>query len=362
MADDLDPFGRRKDENPLAALGWEGDETASTVAPQPEPTPKPEPERPAVSARPAEPPGATRPPPQRGPPAATAHASSAEAERVEALLRSQLMRGAGFGIGRLVRAVIIIVVLFIVLGGVIGALVGEGVERADDFTREFGSPDSQIPAVPGSDERSPSGRAQATAPGRGLSITSLLRPAAFGKAMTRLRTGGYGRLTNLRVAPERIDASMLTKDGRLRQVQVAPGGAVRVIATSPSGFAGARTMTMQGIERNAPSRLTRSAAGRLKQPAGRVDYLVLSEFAGTRQWNVYFKGGQIFSADSHGRITRRITRSAGFLDWKACRPKTRSAAPSRASSTPSCTARSSSSAWSARSTSRQAETFTSRSR
>ena len=133
--------------------------------------------------------------------------------------------------------------------------------------------------MPGTDESSPSGRAQATLPARGLSVTSLLRPAAFGKAMNRLRTGGYGRLTNLRVAPDRIDASMLTKDGRLRQVQVVPGGAVRVLGTSPTGFAGARTMALKGINRSAPSRLTRSAAGRLKQPASRVDYLVLSEFA-----------------------------------------------------------------------------------
>lgn len=44
-------------------------------------------------------------------------------------------------------------------------------------------------------------------------------------------------------------------------------------------------------------------------PAGRVNYLVLPELAGTRQWNAYFKGGQIFSADVRGRITRRISRA-----------------------------------------------------
>ncbi len=311
MADELDPFGRRKDENPLAGLGWEGDETASAVEPQPEPAP--ERDRSAAGARPAEPQAETwQQPPrrerERERPAASASASSSpEAERIEALLRSHIVRGAGFGVGRLVRAVIIIVVLFAVFGGIISTLVGEGVDRAEDFSREFNTPDVQVPAVPGADESSPSGRAQAALPARGLSVTSLLRPAAFGKAMTKLRNGGYGRLTNLRVAPDRIDASMLTKDGRLRQVQVVPGGAVRVIGTSPTGFTGARTMTLQGINRNAPSRLTRSAAGRLKLPASRVDYLVLSEFGGARQWNVYFKGGQIFSADSRGQITRRIS-------------------------------------------------------
>jgi hypothetical protein len=205
------------------------------------------------------------------------------------------------------RTIVTLGVLVAVLGGVIGTLVDRGVERAEDFARDFDPPAVQVPAVPGSDERSPSGRPQATLPARGLAPGSLLRPAAFGKAMTRLRTGGYGRLTNLRVAPDRIDASMLTKDGRLRQVQIVPGGAAHVLATSPSGFAGARTMTMKGIDRGAPDRLTRSAAERLGAPARRVDYLVLTDFAGARQWNVYFKGGQIFSADAHGRITRRIS-------------------------------------------------------
>ena len=67
--------------------------------------------------------------------------------------------------------------------------------------------------------------------------------------MNRLRTGGYGRLGNLRVAPERIDATLVTKDGRLRQVQIVPGGAVRVIGTTGAGFAGARDDGVEGHRR-----------------------------------------------------------------------------------------------------------------
>jgi hypothetical protein len=200
-----------------------------------------------------------------------------------------------------------LIVVVVVLNGLIGVLVREGGERADRFVREFEPPDVQAPAVPGSEESRAPGRRQPAPPARGLSVNSLLRPAAFGRALARLRTGGYGRLTNLRVAPDRIDATMVTKGGRLRLLQIVPGGAVRVLQTTTGRFAGARTMTLKGIDPRAPNRLTRSAAGRLEQPASRVDYLVLMDFAGTRQWNVYFKGGQIFSADSHGRITRRIS-------------------------------------------------------
>ncbi len=310
MADDLDPFGRSKDDNPLASLGWEGDETSSAAEPQPEPA------RTAERAPRAEPAGATwKQPPSRAQPErpsmsagdAGGAPSAADHERIEAALRSQFGRMQGVGVGRAVRALVVLVIVFAVLGAVISSLVDEGVDRADRFLREFETPDVQVPAVPGSDESSPSGRAQPTLPARGLSFNSLLRPAAFRTAMTRLRTGGYGRLRHLRVAADRIDASMLTKAGRLRQVQIVPGGAVRVIGTSPTGFAGAVTMTMKGIDTGAPNRLTRSAAGRLKAPASRVDYLVLTEFAGARQWNVYFRGGQVFSADARGRITRRIS-------------------------------------------------------
>ena len=66
----------------------------------------------------------------------------------------------------------------------------------------------------------------------GLGRGSLLLPAAFERAVTRLRGGGYKGLTNLRVAPERIDASLITRGGSLRHVQIAPDGALRTFGAS----------------------------------------------------------------------------------------------------------------------------------
>ena len=303
MGDDLDPFGRKKDENPLASLGWHSDETASTAEPEPQREREPEP---VASFGTAAEPTQFQP---RTPP------SLAEPDTGAARWRSPqghehaptTASTPGKPVGRLVRAVITLAVVIAVLGGLISVLVDEGVERADRFIDEFSPPDVQAPAVPGADEDGlRSGGDRADRPPRGLSANSLLRPAAFGRAMKRLRTGGHGRLTNLRVAPDRIDATTVTKDGRLRLVQIVPGGALNVLQTT-GGFAGAQTMALKGIDAGAPNRLTRAAARRLGQPAGRVNYLVLSEFAGARQWNVYFKGGQIFSADARGRITRRIS-------------------------------------------------------
>ena len=304
--DDLDPFGRKKDENPLASLGWQGDETASPAA-EPARDGEPEPEPVAMFGT-AEPPtsDAARPPPSLAEP--DEHPAHRDSPRGHDHTRSA-PRAQRRPVARLVKAAIVLGALIAVLGGVIGAVVDEGVERADRFVDELAPPDARVPSVPGRDDAAGGAteRAQPQRPPRGLSTGSLLRPTAFGRAITRLRTSGYGRLGNLRVAPERIDATLVTKGGRLRQVQIVPGGTVRVIGTTGAGFAGARTTTMHDIVASAPSRLTRSAAERLGVPASRVNYLVLSDFAGTRQWNVYFKGGQIFSADARGRITRRIS-------------------------------------------------------
>jgi hypothetical protein len=302
MGDDLDPFGRKKDENPLASLGWQ-DEPTTTGEPERAPEREPEPD-PIVSFgtvdesqfQPATPPSLAEP-----------DSSAAHWRSPQGHDHAQPTPPArGKPVGRLVRAVITLGIIVAVLGGLISVVVDEGVERADRFIDELAPPDVQAPSIPGVPDDAPTEAGRPERTPRGLSAGSLLRPFAFGRAINRLRTGGYGRLANLRAAPERIDATLVTKGGRLRQVQIVPGGAVRVIGTTPSGFAGTPTMALKGIVAAAPSRLTRSAAGRLRQPASRVNYLVLSEFAGARQWNVYFKGGQIFSADARGRITRRV--------------------------------------------------------
>lgn len=291
---DLDPFGRRKGEDPLASLGW-----SSEGATDAEPVPESRADEPVAGL-------ATDPePPKRSTrePRPTRQRESKE--------RSQAVRA--------VRGVVLLGIVVVVAGSAIASFVSSGVDKVERFVDDLTTP-QVTPATP--EAEVPTDREQPTlapppappakaavpaGPPVGLGRGSLLRPYAFGAALRKLRNGGFGRLTNLRVAPERIDATLLTKAGALRHLQIVPGGAVRQFGTGSTGFSGVPTMSLQGISAAAPQRLTRAAAERAGIQPSRVNYLVYTQFAGTTQWNVYFKGGQIFSADASGRITRRVS-------------------------------------------------------
>jgi len=302
MTDDLDPFGRKKGEEPLSSLGWSG--SADTTA---------EPEVAADGGAADEPlAGLTAEPERPSPP------RPQQRERRERPRERQETKRVQFGPGRFVSALITLGIV-VALGGVaISALVSSGVDKVERFVDDFTTPQVSPPPasseVPSGAEQptldpAPAPPAQAAAPPatpRGVGRGSLLRPFAFGAAIKRLRNGGFGQLTNLRVAPERIDATLLTKGGALRHVQIVPGGELRKFGPATAGFRGVPTMSLAAINSGAPQRLTRSAAERLGVPPSRVNYLVYTQFAGTAQWNVYFTGGQIFSADASGRITRRV--------------------------------------------------------
>lgn len=143
----------------------------------------------------------------------------------------------------------------------------------------------------------------------GFAAGSLLLKTNFNRGLRRLRTQG-SRLASLRVAADRIDASIATRDGRRKQVQVDWKGNVKVFSTSGPGFGQVNTFLIRDVFRAAPFRLSRSAAGRAKRPPESVDYLVAFHFSGLSlpgvTWSAFIKNGHQYSADSRGRITRQI--------------------------------------------------------
>ena len=148
---------------------------------------------------------------------------------------------------------------------------------------------------------------QAKPPPAGLEAGSLLRPAAFQRAIAQIRRRGGGKLENLRVAPERIDATLITDRGTLVNVQVSATEGYRRFSESSPGFSASDTVPFGKLNPRIPQKVTRAAAKRLGGPVDQINYLVPSLSDGKVVWGAYFKTGAIFIADARGRIVRRIS-------------------------------------------------------
>jgi hypothetical protein len=250
-----DAFGREIGEDTLAGLGG-----GSTPQPQPqEQEPEPVPRDTPAEDAPA-PVGATRVTPPR--PQIT-----------------QRRRGLGRRVGLLAALIYIAIRLF---------------TNGDD------------------DAKPRSAEPPAIAQGGGAStqdadVRTLLHPQQLAAAVAKLGAADLGRPFNIRLAADRIDATLLTADNRIRVVQVSPQLEVRTIATTPGSTAGADPFSFADIRSTAPQRLIRSAARRLHERRRRVDYLVLGGFGGTLQWAVYFKDGRYGVGDGRGRLTHTFS-------------------------------------------------------
>ena len=183
-------------------------------------------------------------------------------------------------------------VLLLVAGWVGFNLIGTLADKVEDAARTITVPNLSPPAP----------AEQPT----GLGAGSLLRPAAFQRALGDIRRRDIGRLQHLRVAPERIDATLHTPKSTLVNVQVSTADGFQRFSESSPGFPATNTITYGRLDPRAPQRLTRAAAERLGKPVTLVNYLVPSASDGKVTWGAYFKNGAIFLADARGRITRRI--------------------------------------------------------
>lgn len=318
---ELDPFGRKKDENPLAGLGSLSDGLESQQAAQPvvpgrsskdtiderwrggtnadapderwrggsETPPKSGPATPSNS-------GPSTPPPAGSPQAALRDLLGAVEQMKSVSASAGTMVPANINvIGRIVKIVILFVVLMVIVSAVAGVLVtGKSVKDGiSNLPTKVGLPTTDLGSQGGADPV-------------GLQSKSLLRRTNLAPALKRLRTSGLGRLKSLSIRPERVDAQLLTKDGRLRSVQVRSDGKLTELSVSGGGFAQLQTIPFARANSAAPARMARSAARRVKRPVSQVDYVVLIGTDPSAAWTVVMKGGGQFIADARGRITRRI--------------------------------------------------------
>jgi hypothetical protein len=134
----------------------------------------------------------------------------------------------------------------------------------------------------------------------GFGEGSLMRPAAVKSALATLNADEV-RLTNLRLAPERIDATLLTTEGRLRHVQIKPGGKLeRFGSDGGEGFDKVPTIGFSKLNPAAPQRLARRGAKELGVPVSTVQYAVPQDIRGEVRWVVYFKRGQYVIGGPNG--------------------------------------------------------------
>ena len=203
-------------------------------------------------------------------------------------------RRKGFAVAVAIALVVVLasvgIAISLLAGSVEGGLEPVAVEDAPD------APQTSLPeAVP------PATDAPARA---GLEEGSLLTRAALAPAVEALRSADLGRPLSLRVAADRIDASLIDGEGDLRIVQVRPGGAPRVLSTVDAGPS--PSIPWSAVDPAAPERLVRAAAEREERSAGDVDYLVLMPLK-EPTWGLFFKGGTHYQGDATGSLTRRVT-------------------------------------------------------
>jgi hypothetical protein len=144
---------------------------------------------------------------------------------------------------------------------------------------------------------------------KGLGEGSLMRRADVAAALRQLRSDETVKLTNLRLAPERIDATVLTRAGRLRHMQMQAGAKLeRLGSDSGAGFDTVPTIPFAKLDPAAPQRLARRGAREHGVPISELQYAVptYSRIDNKLTWVVYFTRGRYVLGNAKGRFERKL--------------------------------------------------------
>lgn len=259
---ETDPFGRSKDDDPLAEMGWS---TSGIAKPHEGPADVFDPERPDRAA-------------QR-------RARRAAEQATRPGIPGQQRRN------RLGCAFAVAVVMFI---AATAAVVGSLALDAGVVTDGEGVTPTVVeePAAPDDGGRAP----------RGLEQASLLRRGNLVPALRRLRRITRSSRVNLiRIDAQSVIVTVPVDGERTRVARATWNGEGEVLSTSPGGGGGA-SFTWSRIDPSAPQRIVRAATrGR---EARAFDHLVLIDASGLR-WSAFLKGGGTFSAVPDGSAVSR---------------------------------------------------------
>lgn len=276
MSDDLDPFGRKKDDAGLGDLGW-GTSSDPSATPQPAVPEHTDPTQPTVAASSTD---FTQAPPPSGP--------------------------SPFGRRR--RAFpFLFLIQFAVIGAIafgIYSVVDEGKDAVDQARGVLDTFDNPNTVGGGGGAADPE---DDTVPDE-VKARQLFKAAGLRDALKVLEKEVPGRIVHLSIRRDRLNMQVF-RAGKLSNVNFAADAEIpEILSTSANSSLSPGAMSYEEINPAAPERLIKAAGARVRKPPSAVDYLVVQKFTGDVQWGVYYQGGSpIVQGDSRGRYLRRIS-------------------------------------------------------
>lgn len=123
----------------------------------------------------------------------------------------------------------------------------------------------------------------------GLSDLSLVRPENLRKALAKVNDGRYPLISNIRVAPDRINLSVRDKDGYRKYLTIDPGFGV---STSDAGVGEDYAVHSESINAEAPQRMLKAIVAKSGLTTGAFDYAATSFSENSKTtWYVAMKRG-----------------------------------------------------------------------
>ncbi|CAA9531618.1 MAG: hypothetical protein AVDCRST_MAG85-3730 [uncultured Solirubrobacteraceae bacterium] len=285
-----DPFGRGKDEDPLAAMGWSDAGAApAEVETRAESASIVRGETAATALA-----GSTRDA------AATRSAGDAFGEPVLAKPERRRAASRPHRPSRLfswLPKLLFLGAVLVIVAAVVVPLAGS-VEDAFDSVEETVE-DTRDPRLPDRED----GRLPNLVAPRGLGRGSMLLRGNLAPALKELRSKLGGQLNYVRIEAERVDLQTRGR-GTLTAAQARWDGEPRTFSPVRTTAAG-NGFPWSKVDPSAPRRFVRTATKRVGKPASAFNYAVLLDAAGLK-WQVFLRDGTHFTASPDGRRVKKV--------------------------------------------------------
>jgi hypothetical protein len=123
----------------------------------------------------------------------------------------------------------------------------------------------------------------------GLSSESFLRPENFKRALDKVSSGSRPFITNVRVAPERVDATVRDQDGSRRLLNI---DLALKVTSYDNNVGDDPAVRASQIDVDAPQRMVKAMAERTGLSTDAVDYVTMSiDDEGPQTWFMSLKDG-----------------------------------------------------------------------